>query len=302
MPAGGRYRLKLLAGYFDESTDESTEGFTYTVAGFIASQHATVVLELRWRDLLKEYDLAYFKASELNALEGQFKKFRDDPSVQDWKAFSATEKKKQREIKTGFTDCIVSCGGLFGIGASLVLTDYERILREYSPAKSVLPLPYYLCTGFVLMEAGFQMYEANKHRRDHDKALLKPIFDSHKQYSGRIKQDFEAFCAKNPISATYLLPPDYESDTTYLALQAADEFAFEVRKLLVRNEFKQNLPERVPMTRLKESGSVARLYKLDYTSLKAFVDAQEENAAIRQPTDEDPLWEMKDIFLARLPE
>src|SRR5580704_16511057 len=72
--------MQIAVGYFDESTDEDTQGVCYVVAGFVASNLATVTLDLRWRDLLTKYHLNYFKASELNAGEGEFRQYRDDPA------------------------------------------------------------------------------------------------------------------------------------------------------------------------------------------------------------------------------
>ncbi len=127
----------LTAGFFDESTDEDTEGTCYAIAGFIGAQLVTATLELRWRDLLKKYGLEYFKASELNAGVGQFQKFRDDPNNLRWRHFSQREKDIFKEIKTTFTDLIVSFNeGLYGIGAVVILPDLERLRSEYEHAKA----------------------------------------------------------------------------------------------------------------------------------------------------------------------
>ena len=131
------FTLQLGAGYFDESTDDG-DSFCYVVAGFVGSQHATVILDLRWKDILIEYGLDYFKASELSAGEGQFKKYRDDPAATEWKPFSAREKAKFTEIKKRFTDVIVSCRGLYGIGAALILPDLDRLRKEYPRADAAL--------------------------------------------------------------------------------------------------------------------------------------------------------------------
>jgi hypothetical protein len=53
IPVNGRYLLTLIAGYFDESTDADSSGFCFTIAGFVADLESAIVLELRWRDLLK---------------------------------------------------------------------------------------------------------------------------------------------------------------------------------------------------------------------------------------------------------
>lgn len=284
--------MLLAAGYFDESTDDDR---FYTVAGFVAYQDAAVVLEMRWHDLLRHYGLEYFKASELNAGEGQFKQFRDDPKAKGWKPFSQREKDKFTEIKSTFTDAIVGCQGLHGIGAALILPDYERIKHEYSPARAKIAAPYFECASLMMIEAGHMMIEDNEDIKAlgyRDSAFLRPIFDSHEDYSRKVKQTFDGFCKQNPKSAKYLLPPHYESDKDYLMLQAADNLAFETGKLLVREHFEPFRQERISTTRLKEAGSILRIYKLDYSSLKLLADAVDSDTLPFDPTIEVPLDEL----------
>ena len=187
------YTMQVAAGFFDESSDEYLEGVSYTVAGLVGNNHATAVLELRWRDLLKKYEIKYFKASELNAGEGQFKKFRDDPTSTARMLFSDREKCIFSEIKTAFTDAIVQCSGLSVIGASLILSDYERVRSDYPPART-LSYPYFVCSSVVLMELGVQFNRLNQQYCEQDRMRVRPVFDSHEEYSGRMKQGFDFFC------------------------------------------------------------------------------------------------------------
>jgi hypothetical protein len=92
-------QLAIAVGFFDESTDEDLEGSSYTVAGFAANNETSACLELRWKDVLLRYNLEYFKASELNAGEGQFRQFRDEPDNRSWQPFSDREKEKFVESK-----------------------------------------------------------------------------------------------------------------------------------------------------------------------------------------------------------
>jgi hypothetical protein len=69
-----------------------------------------------------------------------------------------------------------------------------------------------------------------------------------------------------------LLPPYYESDRNYLVLQAADNLAYECRRLLISEEYDKHIHERIAMTRLKER--VFKIYKLNYDGLKAVLEAQ----------------------------
>lgn len=271
------YVMSIAVGFFDESTDGDTEGVCYVVAGFMGSNMATAVLDLRWRDLLRKYNLKYFKASEHNAGEGQFRQYRDNPQGKGYAPFSQREKDKFVEIKTAFTDAIVNSDGVVGIGAAILLPDYERVRQEYPLA--LIQSPYFLCANLVMMEAGVRVCIENEDYREDEKVWLRPVFDSHEEYSGRMKQGFDSFCLNNPISAQYLLPPYYEDDCRYVGLQAADNLAFEIRKLAIGE--RKNIRERISLTRMKDSGSILKVYKLNYDSLKTLVESHDPNFTLK---------------------
>ena len=81
---------------------------------------------------------------------------------------------------------------------------------------------------------------------------------------------FDEFAEKNPICSKPLLPLLYENEQDYLMLQAADNLAYECRRLLITRTYDTHLPERRAMTRLKER--VWRIYKLNYEGLKVIVE------------------------------
>lgn len=263
-------RLTIAVGFFDESTDEDLEGISYTVAGFCSHNKISAQMELRWRDLLNHYNLEYFKASELNAGQGQFRQFRDDPSCTEWRRFSDREKTVFAEIKTAFTDVIAqSADSIYGVGAVVILPDYERLLAESSAARKVLRYPYYIAAQWVLIEAGLNVTKQNKSHSPGDKVWIRPVFDSNETYSGRMKQVFDSFCADNPLAAAPMLPPYYEDDKQYLSLQVADNLAFEIRKYvecIMTHRKQRKALERI-------AGCFFHVYNLNYSSLKAIVDA-----------------------------
>jgi len=270
IPSVRRYNMWMVAGFFDESTDESTEGICYTVAGFIGNQLITATLELRWRCILDRYGLDYFKASELSAGTGQFQKFRDDPNNFDWRPFSQREKEIFTKIKTEFTEVILSCSSdLYGIGAVVILPDLERVRKDFDHAKS-LPMPYFLCANMVLVEAGLEMLNQNKGVTPSELCYLRPIFDSHEDYSGRVKSTWDTFCQKNPNASRYIDPPHYEKEEVYLTLQAADNLAFEIRKFL--GTLRRKLPIRESMRGLLQN--YMTIYNFNYDTLKMVADAQ----------------------------
>lgn len=258
------------AGYYDESDDNEK---AYAVAGFIGHQHDCVHFDLAWRErILNKYGIKYFKASELNSGTGEFARFRDNPKELTAR-FSEREKALFNQIKIETIDLIVEFDTLVGIGAVLLLPDYHRLVGEYASIGKMLLAPYHFCANTMMMESGFIMQKLNASSRPLQYGLLRPVFDSHEQYSGRTKQMFDEFRRNNPITSEFLLPPIYESDQDYLMLQAADNLAYESRRLVISTDFDTHIPERKAMKRLKER--VYKIYKLNYVGLKMICEAQE---------------------------
>jgi hypothetical protein len=213
--------------------------------------------------------LEYFKASELEWGVGQFAKFRDNPS--DLHArFSDREKNIFRQIKTETIDIFLEADLLWGFGAVVVLPDYYRLLEEFKSAGLALPSPYFFCAQVVYMESGFIMDDQNESRPRSESGCVSPVYDQQTEYQGSANRIFEKFREKNPLCSKWLLPPRYEDDRDYIVLQVADNLAYEMRRLLVGEEFNPQIPERKAMTRLKER--LWKVYKLNYEGLKIIMD------------------------------
>jgi hypothetical protein len=272
------------AGYFDESADPNQ---AYAVAGFVGHQHDCVHLDWEWKErILHKYDLEYFKASELESGTGQFAKFRDspDPKQLDTK-FSSREKDLFTRIKTESIDIFLEFDLLTAFGAAVMLPDYHRLLDECQMIGRPLHAPYFYCAQLVMMESGFMMDALNKGAPPCQQGFVRPIFDKHEEYSGRAKQMLDDFTRKNPFCSKWLLPPHYEDDRDYVALQVADNLAYETRRLLITSEYDKHIPERRAMTRLKERFS--RIYKLNYEALKALLEGQQPDTIPIKPEIEN---------------
>jgi hypothetical protein len=259
-----------MAGYYDES-DDVERG--YSMAGFLGHQHDCVHLDFAWRrKILEKYGIKYFKASELNGGRGEFARFRDDPAGDLNKLFSKREKDFFDQVKVDSIDVILEFDLLVGLGVNLVLPDYHCLYKEYERIGKTLAAPYFFCAQLLMMESGFIMHKVNSGSSASQQGVIRPVFDSQEEYGGRAKQMFDEFSAKNPISSSALLPPHYEDDQKYLVLQAADNLAYECRRLLITEDFDTHIPERMAMKRLKQC--IYKIYKLNYKSLKAIIDAQ----------------------------
>jgi hypothetical protein len=276
----------IYAAYFDESDEKP--GFS--LAGYAASYATWVQLDWAWLELLKKWNLAYFKASECENLLGEFAQYRSCPS--DLKSeLKPRERDRLIEIKTEFVDAICKQGDdLQGYGAVVIVDDFERVVSEDPEAKRIfLDKPYYVCFQLCLVAIAMPARNFNlQHTSKEDHVYIKPIFDSHEEYSHLAKTLFDKFTNANPRSAQVLLPPAYEDDKTVSALQVADTLAYEARKHLTQQIRKGDDYVRRPMQRLRPF--VYRIYRLDYRALKLIVARQDPDLIPISPVRVGELW------------
>jgi hypothetical protein len=237
-------------------------------------------LDWKWQDLLKKWNLRYFKASECENGLKEFAQYRDCPAEVK-SHLQPHERERLKKIKIEFIDAICRHhDDLQGYGAVVIVEDFERLISEDPRALSLFMgkgKPYYICFQLCLLAAAYPARHKNQHLSFNDRVRIKPIFDSHKEYSSVAKELFERFVEKNPRSAEVLLPPTYENDLDTNALQVADLLAYEARKLLSR-QIRDPSDEyvRPPLVRLLPS--VYRIYRLDYDALKLVIKRQEPDS------------------------
>jgi hypothetical protein len=276
----------IYAAYYDESNEKP--GFS--LAGYAAPYQTWIHLDWTWRELLKKWKLAYFKASECENLFGECSQYRDHPT--DLKsALNPNERSRLIEIKTDFVDAICKhSDDLQGYGAVVVVDDFERIVSEDTSARELLmDKPYYICFQLCLVAAAMPARDFNLRQPKENHVYVKPIFDSHEEYSGLAKRLFDRFLEGNPRSAEVLLPPDFEDDKVVSALQVADTLCYEARKHLTRKIANpQDEYIRKPLERLRPF--VYRIYKLDYQALKLIVARQGSDYIPISPVKMEELW------------
>lgn len=244
-----RWPFVIYGAYFDESDEKP--GFS--IAGYSAAYDTWLHIDWAWTELLKRWNLKYYKASECENGLCEFAQYRDDPTDQK-SPLNPIEREKLREIKVQFIDAICKHhDDLQGYGAAIVVEDFQKVIAEDPIArKTFLDKPYYLGAQLCLVAAAMPVRDANTRRSGDERIELRPIFDSTEEYSGIAKQVFDNFKEKNPRAAEVLLPPAYENDVTTTPLQVADTLAYEIRKQLtrkIRNPDDEYM--RVPLTRLR---------------------------------------------------
>jgi hypothetical protein len=257
----------LIAGYFDESTDENSIAACYTVAGYMGNQHASVCLDLLWKDHLDKHGLRYYKASQIESGWGEFRQFRENPKGR----LTDQDRAKQDEIRNDFVELLCGEDALVGISASILIPDWNKFCGDEPKLRKKLPPNLYtLCSQVMLMESGLSMYDHNM--QSSSKGTLRPVFDTHYEHEPRFRAAYPEYAKKNPRSTKYLLPPIYEKEEDYRCLQAADLLAYEVRLNVAAYAAQPNYVIRVAMQRLLSKQRV--MYVLDYDALKRLAESQ----------------------------
>jgi hypothetical protein len=263
--------MMLVGGYFDESTDEFSER-VYTVAGYLVPGWQGSIFELRWKALLDKWNFRAFKASHLEYGFGDFVQYRDDPN--DITApLSDREKSLIRTIKTEFVDLICEEDAMWGYAAALNLRHYSLLEIQEPELAARLPKPYHLCGQLVMMGASLDLITSNKESPAWARANMRPVFDSHEDYEFHMLKSFRSFCEKNPNASKVMLEPIYETDETYLCLQAADCLAFESRKF-IDGATSDNPPAKVRIAFNRLMEHVRTAFYLDYDTLKSLAERQ----------------------------
>ena len=184
-------------------------------------------------------------------------------------------------MKTAFVDAICAEDSIHGIGTCLLLRDYSRFSSDHPRLAKLIPDPYFLCGQLTLMAAGIEMLEANEGDGILDPVFMRPVFDSHEDYSFRFKEGFRSFKEKNPDVGRYLFEPIYEKEQVYRCLQAADLLAYELMRVIDNQLVDPDRQERRAMTRLKVN--LGTVYRIDYDALKLIAANQGESTIPLEP-------------------
>jgi Protein of unknown function (DUF3800) len=127
----GNWLMAALKGYFDDSGDpadkRSTQDF-FSVAGYLAPVSSWEPFEIRWREVLSEFDIPYLHMKELHFRTGAFVTWtKGDPEVEE----------RIARLLARFVTVIGEIPDMRGFGAVIALKSLERFNAEKS--KSLVP-------------------------------------------------------------------------------------------------------------------------------------------------------------------
>ena len=112
----------MLATYFDESADERQEKI-FAVGGFVGRQESWASIEWRWKQLLDDYGLEYYRAVEAEHARKQFDKppFRSSPN-----ALTFEQNELLREARRKFLT-LANNGRLAGLVIGIDMSEFRAI-------------------------------------------------------------------------------------------------------------------------------------------------------------------------------
>jgi hypothetical protein len=238
----------VLQGYFDDSGSSAKEPF-YILAGFISTIDKWKSFSDAWRKKLNEYPgLAYFKMSEANALDGQFKRGWT-PSTRDKCVFELAE--------------IIKTHALVRVTSRLRRRDFDEFIVGIVDLPEVND-PYYLC--FYQLVFAVHTYQLKNGGVDCD-----IIFDDQGLIGERTVKWWGADINRQPVNIPEerlkFFPkcprPIFGNDRSFLPLQAADMLAWVVRQCQSFGEENVNLLSRAVIEQLRDLEEIDRFWGRD---------------------------------------
>jgi hypothetical protein len=238
----------LLQAYIDESGTESTERQPFiAVAGFISTSENWANFSIDWQNELdKDPPLKYFKMRE---------------AFHRIKQFDGFSKNDAQYRVNNFID-IIKAYAMVRVSSSIDKREYDLFERGQIPAK--IDSPYFYC--FHQLYYSIIVYQ-RRYRWD---TQIDFIFDE----AGRIGVETVKWTAiiKKWASPSYHpyfgSPPIFRDDEKFLPLQAADLYAWLVRRDLYQNKILY-MPVPNELKALQNMQSIERI--VDVKKMQAFI-------------------------------
>jgi hypothetical protein len=205
----GGYFCMVFETFLDESEHKAKK--LMVSAGFCANREAWSLFERDWKSVLARHGIDYFKSSECNHVDGQFRQLRKGKYAQP------KEKEQARAIRDDFLSVVARHRGIVGVGVAVEMAPYVR-LAQLPEAKEILPQePYKAALSSV-------MFETVKRVRSRDRNCM--IHFTHDDGDEEnLSECYQGFRKMNPKIAKHLGGFGFTNDKLNAGLQAADLIA-----------------------------------------------------------------------------
>jgi hypothetical protein len=194
--------------FFDEGGGED-HGFI-AVCGYVASVERWKRFEVDWRAMLVTHEVPYLHMKELAHFNGPYRKWKGD------------EKGRIAFLRDA---SLLVCGSAdYGFLCAAQYADFEKVNREYYLAEN-FHSPYALAGRFCIARANLWMNSEGRSTKE-----IEYVFDrGGPDVSGLV----DLTQRSNLQIPSFRSPCDRDNEAGMVQLQAADYFAYELRKAIV---------------------------------------------------------------------
>jgi hypothetical protein len=211
--------LGMFTSYFDEAGG-ADHGFI-TVCGWVASVERWQLFEGKWKDMLSYFDVPYFHLKELSQCRGPYVKWFQNPGTQRDELFKEAARIICETVEYGFL--------------SVVWYDAFRKTNERFHLKKHSHSPYAIAGRFCIARVNEWVKQQGRSLREVDY-----IFEDGGPDAGGLIDLTKRSDLKLPL---FRSGRDTESQVGTVQLQAADYFAYELRKAVVDHRDPFTKPE-----------------------------------------------------------
>jgi len=207
----------------------------FVLAGFLAPEEVWLDFTEAWQKVLDAHGIKVFHATDCNALEGEFRKFKQHREERDVFVVNLLKVISDRPRIEPFY-------------AGVVLDDYEAVVRRYPDYEH----PYYACMKWVFAEIGLLMEMAEVPTSE----IVASVFDRQKKFSEQALTLFDNMVEDKTWSYGERFDSvAFASKRRFKPLQAADALAYDAYREFNRRCFNLNQPQRRSFTALTANRS-----------------------------------------------
>jgi hypothetical protein len=198
----------MFRSFFDEGGGED-HGFL-AVCGYVASLERWKRFEADWKRMLALHEVPYLHMKELAHFKGPYKKWKDNENGR------IALLRDAGAIVCGYAE--------YGFLSAVWYGDFDKVNRQYYLAEN-FHSPYALAGRFCIARANLWMGQGGKSVREIDY-----VFDRGGPDVGGLSELMQRSNLQIP---SFKASQDTETEIGMIQLQAADYFAYELRKAVV---------------------------------------------------------------------
>jgi hypothetical protein len=205
------YLTMVYSCFLDDSKD-ALRSKMFVSAGFFGDKDDWKNLRVAWSACLKRNNIAYYKASEYNRLEGEFARFRTAQYPRP------TGRDAAYQIKYELQEIVKANQRIRGVGVAVLVDDYEKV-RSHPEAKDIFgPDPYHCALESVMFETVKIVRALPGHN------MVAFVHDEQDDFN-TLRDLYLGFKKLNPKTAKVMGGFSGQDDKTHPPLQAADMIA-----------------------------------------------------------------------------